>query len=177
MEPCNFTLNKDKIKRKEDTMSFVKVKQYFGEFNLSHRVVELEQTSATVEQAAMAIGCAPALIAKTMSFLLNDKAILIVTAGDAKIDNKKYKEYFREKAKMIPGEQVEVFVGHAPGGVCPFAINKDVNVFLDVSLKRFETIFPAAGSANSAVRLSLKELEVYSSALCWVDVSKGWFVN
>lgn len=158
-------------------MSFEKVKYYFEQFDLSHRVMELEQSSATVEQAAIAIGCEPELIAKTMSFFLNDKPVLIVTAGDAKIDNKKYKEYFGEKAKMIPGDQVEDYVGHAPGGVCPFATNKDVIVYLDVSLKRFETIFPAAGSANSAVKLSLKELETFSSALSWIDVCKGWFVN
>ncbi len=105
-------------------MSFEKVKHYFEQFDLSHRVMELEHSSATVEQAAIAIGCEPELIAKTMSFFLNDKPILIVTAGDAKIDNKKYKEYFGEKAKMIPGDQVEDYVGHAPGGVCPLLLTK-----------------------------------------------------
>ncbi|MGZ0041340.1 YbaK/EbsC family protein [Paenibacillus ottowii] len=132
----------------------------------------MEQSSATVEQAAMAIGCEPGLIAKTMSFFLNGKAILIVTAGDVKIDNKKYKDYFHEKAKMIPSDQVEDYVGHAPGGVCPFNINTDVLVYLDVSLKRFETIYPAGGSANSAVKLSLNELETFSSACGWVDICK-----
>ncbi|QYK67464.1 Aminoacyl-tRNA editing domain protein [Paenibacillus sp. S02] len=117
------------------------------------------------------------MIAKTMSFYLNDNVILIVTAGDAKIDNKKYKNYFHEKAKMVPSDQVENRVGHLPGGVCPFAINKDVVVYLDVSLKRFDTLFPAGGSANSAVKMSLQELEIYSSPLGWVDVCKDWDVD
>lgn len=158
-------------------MSYEKVKQYFEQYGLSHRLIELNQSSATVEQAAMAIGCEPGLIAKTMSFYLNDNVILLVTAGDAKIDNKKYKNYFHEKAKMVPSDQVENRVGHLPGGVCPFATNKGVIVYLDVSLKRFDTIFPAGGSANSAVKLSLQELEIFSSPLGWVDVCKGWCVD
>lgn len=158
-------------------MSFEKVKQYFEQYGLSHRLIELSQSSATVEQAALAIGCEPGWIAKTMSFYLNDNVILIVTAGDAKIDNKKYKNYFHEKAKMVPSDQLENRVGHLPGGVCPFAINKDVVVYLDISLKRFDTVFPAGGSANSAVKVSLKELEIYCSPLGWVDVCKDWDVD
>lgn len=153
-------------------MSFEKVKHYFEQNNLAHRVLDLEQSSATVEQAAMAIGCEPAVIAKTMSFFINDKPILIVTAGDVKIDNKKYKDHFHEKAKMIPYDQVETYVGHAPGGVCPFCINEDVTVYLDKSLQRFDIVYPAGGSASSAVKLSLGELESLSSAVGWVDVCK-----
>jgi len=155
-------------------MSFEKVLRYFEQQNLAHRVLELEQSSATVEQAAIAIGCAPAEIAKTMSFFVNDQPILIVTAGDVKIDNKKYKEHFHEKAKMIPYDHVETYVGHAPGGVCPFGTNEDVTVYLDKSLQRFDIVYPAAGSANSAVKLTLNELETFSSAVGWVDVCKAF---
>lgn len=158
-------------------MSFECVKQYFEAAGMGQRVMALEKSSATVEEAAEAIGCHPKQIAKTMSFFLDDKPILIVTAGDAKVDNKKYKMEFHQKAKMIPGEQVENCVGHAPGGVCPFAIKPDVAVYLDVSLKRFERVYPAGGSGHSAVELSLKELETYSNCAGWVDVCKGWFVN
>lgn len=158
-------------------MSFEKVKRCFERSGLAHRVIELEQSSATVELAAKAIGCAPELIAKTMSFFINDKPILIVTAGDVKIDNKKYKDHFHEKAKMIPYDQVETYVGHAPGGVCPFCTNEDVTVYLDKSLQRFDIVYPAGGSANSAVKLFLKELETFSSAVGWVDVCKAPLIN
>jgi len=157
-------------------MSFEKVKKYFNDIGLGQRVKELDQSSATVEEAAEAIGCEPERIAKTMSFLLGDKAILIVTAGDAKVDNKKYREHFHQKAKMIPGELVEAYIEHVPGGVCPFVLNKNVKVFLDVSLKRFEIVYPAGGSGNSAVELTLPELEKYSQCEKWVDVCKGWYV-
>ncbi|MGC4018748.1 MAG: YbaK/EbsC family protein [Muricomes sp.] len=155
-------------------MSYENVKQYFENAGLGERFKELEQSSATVELAAKALGCEPERIAKTMSFLLGDEAILIVTAGDAKVDNKKFKEHFHQKAKMIPGELVEDYIGHAPGGVCPFVLKQNIRVFLDVSLKRFEIVYPAGGSGNSAVELTLPELEKYSQSEAWVDVCKGW---
>ena len=158
-------------------MSFEKVKRYFEDKGLGQRVIALEKSSATVEEAAEAIGCEPKQIAKTMSFFLNDRPILIVTAGDAKVDNKKYKNMFHQKAKMIPSEQVEKYVGHAPGGVCPFAVNSDVSIWLDVSLKRFNRVYPAGGNGHSAVNLSLQELAEYSNCIGWVDVCKDWFVN
>lgn len=158
-------------------MSFNNVKQYFETIGLGQRVIELKKSSATVEEAAEAIGCQPKQIAKTMSFFVDEKPILIVTAGDAKIDNKKYKNTFHQKARMIPGEQVESCIGHAPGGVCPFAVNSDVTVYLDVSLKRFEQVYPAGGSGHSVVNLSLKELAEYSDYVEWVDVCKNWLVN
>lgn len=112
-----------------------------------------------------------------MSFLLDGEPILIVTAGDAKIDNKKYKNHFHKKAKMIPAELVEQYIGHAPGGVCPFAVNPNVKVYLDISLKRFQTVYPAGGSSNSAVKLSIEELATHSGSSGWVDVCSNWFVN
>jgi len=151
-------------------MSFQKVKGYFEKVGLGNRIKELEQSSATVEQAANAIGCGPEKIAKTMSFLLNNEAILIVTAGDARVDNKKFKTTFEQKAKMIPGDVVEEYIGHKPGGVCPFAIKENVKVYLDVSLQRFEIVYPAAGSSQSAVELSLDELVIHSASREWVDV-------
>ena len=155
-------------------MSLEQVKQYFDSLGLGQRVHELAQSSATVEEAAVAVGCEPERIAKTMSFLLGEEPILIVTAGDARIDNKKYKEHFHQKAKMIPGELVEQYVGHAPGGVCPFVSPEKTRVFLDVSLKRFEIVYPAAGTSNSAVELSIKELEDCSRSREWIDVCKDW---
>lgn len=158
-------------------MSFEKVKEYFDGVGLGRRVVEREQIGATVEQAAESIGCKPEHIAKTMGFFLDEKAVLIVMAGDAKVDNKKYKSCFHQKAKMISGELVETYIGHVPGAVCPFAVNEGVRIFLDVSLKRFGIIYTAGGNLNSTVKLSLEELETHSSSLGWVDVCKGWFVN
>lgn len=158
-------------------MSFQAVKDYFTQAGLSQRVLLLEQSSATVQQAADALGCQPKQIAKTLSFLLEGQPILIVAAGDAKIDNRKYKEQFHQKAAMIPREEVEPLTGHPPGGVCPFCIPSNVKVYLDVSLKRFEQVYPAAGSGNSAVLLSLPELEQYAKATAWVDVCKGWEEN
>lgn len=153
-------------------MSFDKVKQYFDSQGAGDKVLWLDHSSATVELAAEAIGCEPARIAKTLSFLIDEEAILIVTAGDVKIDNKKYKEQFHTKAKMIPGDQVEALVGHAPGGVCPFCAKPGIPVYLDVSLKRFDVVYPAAGSGNSAVKLTLPELEHFSGSLEWIDVCK-----
>lgn len=158
-------------------MSFEKVKRYFEDLGLGDRVRELSQSSATVEEAAKAVGCEPERIAKTMSFLQGDEAILIVTAGDAKVDNRKYKDHFHQKAKMIPGELVEHYVGHAPGGVCPFAIPPGTKVYLDVSLKGFDIVYPAAGTGNSAVELSIKELEDCSNCTGWVDVCKDWLTE
>ena len=153
-------------------MSIEKVRAYLRSLGLEDRIMEFPQSSATVELAAQALGCEPAKIAKTMSFLLGDEPILILTAGDARVDNHKFKETFHIKAKMIPWEQVETLVGHAPGGVCPFAVPENVRVYLDVSLKTFDIIYPAAGSGNSAVRLSVEELEKSSGSIGWVDVCK-----
>ena len=154
-------------------MSIEKVKEYFKQFGIENKIIELSQSSATVELAAIALGCEGQRIAKTLSFLVEEKPILIVAAGDAKIDNKKYRTFFNAKAKMISFEEVEQYIGHGVGGVCPFAINENVKVYLDDSLKRFNTIFPACGSSNSAIELTNEELEKYSSNfVCWVDVCK-----
>ena len=148
-------------------MSLEAVKQYFKEQDMESRVMEFQQSSATVEEAAAAIGCEPRQIAKTMSFYVDDAPILIVLAGD-----KKYKAKFQQKAKMIPRAQVETATGHQPGGVCPFATGQRVTVYLDVSLKRMERVFPAAGSGQSAVDLTVEELERYSGFMEWIDVGK-----
>ncbi len=141
---------------------------------MADRVLEFDVSSATVELAAQAVGCEPCRIAKTLSFLADGQPILIVAAGDAKIDNPKYKARFAAKAKMLTPEEAETLVGHAVGGVCPFAVNEGVKVYLDESLKRFPTVFPACGSSNSAIELSIGELEKYSGFDSWVDVCKGW---
>ena len=153
-------------------MSIEKVKEYFRQYGMEDRVWEKEHSSATVEEAAEALGCGPQRIAKTLSFQAGDRVVLVVTAGDRKIDNKKYREQFGCKAKMLKFEEVEDLVGHAVGGVCPFAVKEGVEVYLDESLKRFETVFPAAGSSNSMIELSIEELERYSHSLQWVDVCK-----
>lgn len=155
-------------------MALEKVISYFDSVGLKDRVKVFDQSSATVELAALAVGCEPAHIAKTMSFLQGDNAILIVTAGDARIENKKFKALFHQKAKMIPWNDVESYIGHAPGGVCPFEIKEGVDTYLDVSLKRFETVYPAAGSDNSAVALSIEELEKHSNSKGWIDICKDW---
>ena len=156
-------------------MAIEKVREYFRALNMEDRVIEFATSSATVELAAQAVGCEPSRIAKTLSFLLESGAILIVAAGDAKIDNAKYKAKFATKAKMLGLDEVEAIIGHGVGGVCPFAINEGVKVYLDESLKRFETVFPACGSSNSAIELTCDELEQYSCAFVeWVDVCKGW---
>lgn len=153
-------------------MAVEKVREYLKEYYMEDRILEFDVSSATVELAAQAVGCEPERIAKTMSFLVNEEVILIVTAGDVKIDNKKYKQHFHAKAKMIPFEEVEEYTGHAPGGVCPFAVREGVRAYLDESLKRFETVYPAAGSANSAVRLTPQELEQCIENVMWIDVCK-----
>lgn len=155
-------------------MAIEKVRAYFEGHGMGRRVLEFEVSSATVELAAQALGCEPCRIAKTLSFLVDGHAVLVVAAGDAKIDNPKFKARFATKAKMLAPDEVETLVGHAVGGVCPFAVNEGVEVYLDVSLKRFETVFPACGSSNSAIELTIGELEEHSGFTDWVDVCKGW---
>ena len=153
-------------------MSIDRVKAYFKERGMEDRILEFPVSSATVELAAQALGCEPCRIAKTLSFLVGEDPILIVTAGDVKIDNPKYRAQFGKKAKMLKADQVEEMVGHAVGGVCPFAVKEGVKVYLDESLKRFQTVFPACGSSNSAIELTIPELEEVSGYLGWVDVCK-----
>ena len=153
-------------------MSIEKVKEYFAQFGMENRILEFSVSSATVELAAVAVGCEPARIAKTLSFMVGEKPVLVVAAGDAKIDNPKYKAQFGTKAKMLSHDQAADLIGHAVGGVCPFAVNDGVTVYLDTSLKRFETVFPACGSSNSAIELTIPELEQYSGYTAWVDVCK-----
>lgn len=155
-------------------MAIEKVKEYFSKHGIVDRVREFDVSSATVELAAQALGCEPFRIAKTLSFLVDGKATLIVAAGDAKIDNPKYKAQFGIKAKMLTPDEAESMIGHAVGGICPFAINEGVTVYLDESLKRFPTVFPACGSSNSAIELSIDELERYSGFISWIDVCKNW---
>ncbi|WP_295340514.1 YbaK/EbsC family protein [uncultured Subdoligranulum sp.] len=155
-------------------MSIEKVKAYFAQYGMQERILEFPVSSATVELAAEALHCEPCRIAKTLSFMVGEKPVLIVAAGDTKIDNPKYKAQFGTKAKMLTPEQAEILVGHAVGGVCPFAVQPGVAVYLDASLKRFETVFPACGSSNSAIELTIPELERYSGYTAWVDVCKGW---
>lgn len=153
-------------------MSIEKVKDYFNSYGIEDKIQEFDVSSATVELASKALNCEPCRIAKTLSFMVNGNAILIVTAGDMKIDNPKYKAQFGTKAKMLKADEVTELVGHTVGGVCPFAVNDGVKVYLDESLKRFETVFPACGSSNSAIELTIPELEKYSSFESWVDVCK-----
>lgn len=154
-------------------MSIEKVRAYFKNYDIEDKILEFPVSSATVELAAQALNTDGCRIAKTLSFSVNDSPILIVTAGDAKIDNKKYKAFFGAKAKMLSFDEVEEKIGHAVGGVCPFGINDGVKVYLDDSIKRFETVFPACGSSNSAIELTPDELEKYScSFIEWVDVCK-----
>jgi len=155
-------------------VSIEKVRGYFRPLGREQDILEFPISSATVELAAQAAGVIPARIAKTLSFLVDGSCVLIVCAGDAKVDNSKYKALFHTKAKMLTPEQVSAFTGHAVGGVCPFANPEGVRTYLDVSLKRFDTVFPAAGSSNSAIELTCKELEEYSRCEAWVDVCKGW---
>ena len=156
-------------------MSMEKVKAYFAQLGMEQRVLEFEVSSATVELAAQAAGVEPKRIAKTLSFLVDGRAILIVAAGDARIDNQKFKAVFHTKAKMLTSDQAIEMVGHAVGGVCPFALPPDVSVYLDESLRRFDTVFPAAGSAASAIELTCEELErCCSNFEGWIDVCKGW---
>lgn len=154
-------------------MSIERVREYFEKCGIEDKIREFDVSSATVELAAAALGCAPQRIAKTMSFKLSDDScILVVMAGDVKTDNHKFKEKFHTKAKMLSPDELVERVGHAMGGVCPFAINEGVKIYLDESLKRFETVFPACGSSNSAAEFTCEELEKYTDYEEWVDVSK-----
>ena len=153
-------------------MALEQAKKYLTEKGYADRIIELEESSATVQLAAEALGVEPGMIAKTMSFLQGEQPVLILTEGTAKVDNRKYKDTFHVKAKMIPFGEVEEKIGHAPGGVCPFGINEGVEVYLDESLKQFETVYPAAGNDHSAVKLTIPELEQIAGAKGWVDVCK-----
>lgn len=153
-------------------MAIDKVRDFFRQYGMEKKIQEFEVSSATVLLAARALGCAPQRIAKSLSFLVEGEAILVVTAGDVKIDNAKYKQQFKTKAKMLSADEVENMIGHGVGGVCPFARNAGVKVYLDESLKRFETVFPACGSSNSAIELTITQLEEYASPEGWVNVCK-----
>ena len=153
-------------------MSIERVREYLSEFGVDGRIRELTESSATVELAAKALGCEGRRIAKTLSFRVGDKVVLVVAAGDARIDNGKYKARFGTKAKMLAPQEAPELIGHAVGGVCPFGVNDGVEVYLDDSLRRFETVFPACGSSNSAIELTLPELEKFSKCKGWVDVCK-----
>ena len=157
-------------------MSIAAVRDYFAQFGMADNVLEFSTSSATVELAAQAAGVIPARIAKSLSFLVGEGCVLIIAAGDAKIDNPKFKRQFAAKAKMLSPDQVVEFTGHAIGGVCPFGIdNPAVKTYLDISLRRFDTVFPAAGSSNSAIELTCDALEQYAcNCQGWVDVCKGW---
>ena len=155
-------------------MSIERVRAYFREYGMEGRILEFPVSSATVELAAQALNCEPARIAKSLSFSLGGAPILVVAAGDARVDNAKFKARFGVKAKMLSREDAEALIGHAVGGVCPFAVKEGVAVYLDASMKRFSTVFPACGSSNSAIELTIPELETYSRFADWVDVCKDW---
>lgn len=155
-------------------MAFESIKEFFQKNGLGDRIHEFSQSSATVELAAEALGCQPEWIAKTLSFKVDERPILIVTAGDAKIANPKFKEKFGTKAVMLTPDEVQNEIGLSIGAVCPFLIKREIPIYLDVSLKRFETVYPACGSSNSAVELTIPELEQFSNFKEWIDVCKGW---
>ena len=155
-------------------MSIEKVRNCFTTLGIQDRILEFQVSSATVELAAQALGCDGCRIAKTLSFMVEEKPVLVVAAGDARIDNPKFKAFFHTKPRMLSHDQAEELIGHAVGGVCPFAVNDGVKVYLDESLRRFDTVFPACGSSNSAIELTCEELEKYSAAKAWVDVCKNW---
>ena len=153
-------------------MSIERARAHLKKHGLEDRIQEFTVSSATVALAAEALGCEPARIAKSLSFEKGEGAILVIAAGDARIDNARFKQRFGMKAKMLSAEKVEPLIGHGVGGVCPFGVNEGVEIYLDESLRRFETVYPAAGTPSSAVHLSLAELERASEALCWVSVTK-----
>lgn len=153
-------------------MAIEKVREYFKKLGIEDRIQEFETSSATVALAALALGCQESRIAKSLAFHVGEKVVLVIAAGDVKVDNAKYKAFFGIKAKMLAYDEAEPLIGHAVGGVCPFAVNEGVEVYLDESLKRFNTVFPACGSSNSAIELTMDELEKYSGYIRWVDVCK-----
>lgn len=155
-------------------MSIARVRACFETLGIADRILEFPVSSATVALAAQALHCAPERIAKTLSFLVDDHAVLIVAAGDARVDNKRFKAYFHQKAKMLSPEEAEKMVGHAVGGICPFAVNTGAEIYLDVSLRRFATVYPACGSSNSAIEMTMEELEKYTNFVDWIDVCKDW---
>jgi len=155
-------------------MSVETAKEYFKKWSMEDKILEFPISSATVEEAAAALNCEEKRIAKTMAFWVDGKAILIVMAGDAKVDNTKYKGQFHTKAVMLKADEADELIGHPVGGICPFGIKDDVNVYLDESLRRFKTVFPACGSRNSAIELTISELEIYSGFSEWINISKGW---
>ena len=155
-------------------MSIERVRAFFAQYGIENQIKEFDVSSATVELAANALKCEPCRIAKTLSYMVDGKPILIVAAGDAKVDNQKIKAQFAAKAKMLKPEETLSLIGYEVGGICPFAVNEGVSVYLDISLKRFDTVFPACGSSNSAIELTIEELERYSSYISWIDVCKGW---
>ena len=154
-------------------MSYERVKKYFDEIGLSNRITVQKLTGDTVKHAAEVIGCTPGEIAKAMSFLVNEKPIMVVMAGDVKVNSSKFKAQFHQKPIMVPWNEVESLIGHKPGGVCPFAVNEGVPVYLDVSMKRFSQVYTAGGIDTATIQVSIEELEKYSHAACWVDVCKG----
>lgn len=161
-------------KREENKMAIQLVKEYLKAYGKDQEIIELEESSATVELAAKALGIEGARIAKTLSFMGGDGALVVVCAGDCKVDNRKYKETFGVKAKMLKPDEVETYTNHTVGGVCPFAIPKETKIYLDESMKRFDVVYPACGSSNSAIKLTLAELEEMVPYIQWVDVCKGW---
>ena len=154
-------------------MSIEKVRAYFKKFGMEDRILEFSVSSATVELAAQAVGCEPQRIAKTLSFMVGEKPVLIVAAGDARIDNPKYKAQFAQKAKMLSFDQAAELIGHAVGGVCPFGVKEDVSIYLDQSLKKCEAVYPACGSSNSAIKLTIEQLERITRFEKWIDVCKN----
>ncbi|HZW49756.1 MAG TPA: YbaK/EbsC family protein [Bacillota bacterium] len=157
-------------------MAIEKVKQYFAQYGMKNQIIECERSSATVSLAALALGTTPERIAKTLAFRQADTCVLIVLAGDAKLDNKKYKDFFHCKATMLDAAAVEQQTGHAIGGVCPFAVRPEIPIYLDVSLRRFKTVYPACGSSNSAIELTCDALFQYAQAKEWIDVGKDWLL-
>jgi prolyl-tRNA editing enzyme YbaK/EbsC (Cys-tRNA(Pro) deacylase) len=155
-------------------MAIEQVKAFFRQYGMEDRILEFPESCATVELAAQAIGCEPRRIAKTLSFKTAERVLLIVIAGDARVDNRKYKDRFGDKVRMLGSDEVERLTGYKIGGVCPFAVNSGVEVYIDTSLKRFDVVYPSAGGENSGIRLTVGELERYSRSLQWVDVCKGW---
>ncbi len=153
-------------------MAIEKVREYFAHFGIEDRILEFDVSSATVDLAALALGCEPARIAKSITMKVDGNCVMIISAGDVKIDNAKYRAEFLTKAKMLTADEALEMTGHAVGGICPFAINDDCKVYLDESLKRFDFVYPACGSSNSAIKLTINELEKYSGYIKWVDVCK-----